>query len=42
MPPTLYLIDGHALAYRTFFALTSGDIDQLEDKLIQKDSVQIL
>jgi DNA polymerase-1 len=27
MPPTLYLIDGHALAYRTFFAMssTSGD-----------------
>ena len=25
MPPTLYLIDGHALAYRTFFALTRGD-----------------
>ena len=24
MPPTLYLIDGHALAYRTFYALTSG------------------
>lgn len=24
MPPMLYLIDGHALAYRTFFALTSG------------------
>jgi DNA polymerase-1 len=24
MPATLYLIDGHALAYRTFFALTSG------------------
>jgi len=24
MPPILYLIDGHALAYRTFFALTSG------------------
>ena len=24
MPPKLYLIDGHALAYRTFFALTSG------------------
>ncbi len=24
MPPTLYLIDGHALAYRTFFALTAG------------------
>ena len=24
MPSTLYLIDGHALAYRTYFALTSG------------------
>jgi DNA polymerase-1 len=24
MPPILYLIDGHALAYRTFFALTSN------------------
>ncbi len=24
MPQKLYLIDGHALAYRTFFALTSG------------------
>jgi len=24
MPSRLYLIDGHALAYRTFFALTSG------------------
>ncbi|MBN2550858.1 MAG: DNA polymerase I [Anaerolineales bacterium] len=24
MPPVLYLIDGHALAYRTFYALTSG------------------
>ena len=24
MPPTLFLIDGHALAYRTFFALTRG------------------
>ena len=23
MPPTLYLIDGHALAYRTFFAMSS-------------------
>ena len=22
MPPVLYLIDGHALAYRTYFALT--------------------
>jgi len=25
MPPTLYLIDGHALAYRTFFAITKGN-----------------
>jgi DNA polymerase-1 len=25
MPPTLYLIDGHALAYRMFFALTRGN-----------------
>ena len=24
MPQTLYLIDGHALAYRTYFALTGG------------------
>ncbi len=24
MPPTLYLIDGHALAYRMYYALTSG------------------
>ena len=24
MPPTLYLIDGHALAYRMYFALTGG------------------
>ena len=24
MPPTLYLIDGHALAYRAYFALMSG------------------
>jgi DNA polymerase-1 len=24
MPPILYLIDGHALAYRTFFAITRG------------------
>lgn len=24
MPPTLYLIDGHALAYRTYYALTAG------------------
>lgn len=25
MPPTLYLLDGHALAYRAYYALTSGD-----------------
>ncbi|HEY3344455.1 MAG TPA: DNA polymerase I [Anaerolineaceae bacterium] len=25
MPPTLYLIDGHALAYRTYFALTAAN-----------------
>ncbi|NIR63857.1 MAG: hypothetical protein GWN61_07305, partial [candidate division Zixibacteria bacterium] len=24
MPPVLYLIDGHALAYRTYYALTRG------------------
>ena len=24
MPPVLYLIDGHALAYRMYFALTAG------------------
>jgi hypothetical protein len=24
MPQTLYLIDGHALAYRTYFALTGA------------------
>ncbi len=24
MPPTLFLLDGHALAYRTYFALTAG------------------
>ncbi len=24
MPPTLYLLDGHALAYRTYFALSRG------------------
>ena len=28
MPPTLYLIDGHALAYRMYFALTSGGSNQ--------------
>jgi len=28
MPPTLYLIDGHALAYRTYFALTATPAGQ--------------
>ena len=28
MPPILYLIDGHALAYRTYFALTSAGGDR--------------
>ena len=28
MPPTLYLIDGHALAYRMYFALTAGAASQ--------------
>ncbi len=28
MPPTLYLIDGHALAYRSYFALSAGDPDR--------------
>lgn len=27
MPPILYLIDGHALAYRAYFALTRGQAD---------------
>jgi DNA polymerase-1 len=29
MPPTLYLIDGHALAYRTFFALTASSSERM-------------
>lgn len=28
MPPTLFLIDGHALAYRMYFALTAGGPSQ--------------
>ena len=28
MPPTFYLIDGHALAYRMYFALTAGSDTQ--------------
>jgi DNA polymerase-1 len=27
MPPTLFLIDGHALAYRSYYALTRGSTD---------------
>lgn len=30
MPPTLYLIDGHALAYRTYFALTRGNTSRFQ------------
>ena len=30
MPPILYLIDGHALAYRTFFAITSGSSSRFQ------------
>ncbi len=30
MPPTLYLIDGHALAYRTYFALSMGAGERLQ------------
>ena len=29
MPPILYLVDGHALAYRTFFAMTAMSGDSL-------------
>lgn len=32
MPPILYLIDGHALAYRTFFAITGSTSDRLSTK----------
>lgn len=32
MPPILYLIDGHALAYRTFFAITSGASERLSTR----------
>lgn len=30
MPPTLYLLDGHALAYRAYFALTVGTRQPLQ------------
>mgnify|MGYP005812239965 CR=1 FL=1 len=29
MPPTLYLLDGHALAYRTYFAITGATSERL-------------
>ncbi len=32
MPPILYLIDGHALAYRTYFAITGGMPDRMQTK----------
>ena len=32
MPPTLYLIDGHALAYRTYFAITAGMSDRMQSR----------
>jgi DNA polymerase I len=30
MPPILYLVDGHALAYRTFFAITGSTSERLQ------------
>ncbi len=33
MPPTLYLIDGHALAYRTFFAMSSTGGDTMRTSM---------
>ena len=30
MPPILYLIDGHALAYRTYFAISGGTSQRLQ------------
>ncbi len=32
MPPILYLIDGHALAYRTYFAITAGMSDRMQTR----------
>jgi len=32
MPPTLYLIDGHALAYRTYYAITAGMSDRMQSR----------
>ncbi len=33
MPPILYLLDGHALAYRTFFALTAYSSERMETQV---------
>lgn len=30
MPPILYLLDGHALAYRTYFAITASSSERLQ------------
>ncbi len=32
MPPILYLIDGHALAYRTYYAITAGMSDRMQNR----------
>ena len=32
MPPILYLIDGHALAYRTYFAITGGMGERMQTR----------
>lgn len=32
MPPILYLIDGHALAYRTYYAITAGMSDRMQTR----------
>ena len=32
MPPILYLIDGHALAYRAYYAITAGMSDRMQTK----------
>ena len=32
MPPILYLIDGHALAYRTYFAITGGMSERMQTR----------
>lgn len=32
MPPILYLLDGHALAYRTYYAITAGMSDRMQNR----------